>query len=341
MATTKNGIYYQDNYEESADVLADMKAMADSIEEKVITDVIKIKEEQIEQNVELEVLRDENERLRADIKGLGIESEPISGESIDLVDSADMRFSSFEIRGNSKQKDIPGEVECCGDNGNINIVVENEDKTQSQIFTIPTQQPMRSVENYGQEIRDMFINIGAKKVERHNIYRQILNGTENWSYDSSRKIFSWNSNIRAQTFSNLELPPPVYSSYYTMASWSDYPNANYNASVICYGWTYTAFRIRDDRFTTVEAFKAYLSEQYNSGTPVYFDYILATPTDIECTAEQIKVLDEIDKTIKSYKGVTHIYSTNNVGPNVKVTYFKDIDTMINNLNTALVALGGV
>ena len=40
-------------------------------------------------------------------------------------------------------------------------------------------------------------------------------------------------------------------------------------------------------------FKAWLTELYNTGTPVYLDYVLATPTLIPCTPEQVEVLNDI------------------------------------------------
>ena len=71
------------------------------------------------------------------------------------------------------------------------------------------------------------------------------------------------------------------------------------------------------------------------------DYVLETPIDIECTEEQTSILDEIDKTVKTYKGGTHMYSTDEIGANLEVTYRKDLDTMISKINTAIVAMGGV
>ena len=65
MATTRNGIYYQDDYTKSADILADMKEMAESIdgvieEEKEITEqtIQQIQETQTTQNQKIEQLDD-------------------------------------------------------------------------------------------------------------------------------------------------------------------------------------------------------------------------------------------------------------------------------------------
>ena len=84
-------------------------------------------------------------------------------------------------------------------------------------------------------------------------------------------------------------------------------------------------------YTTVDNFKAWLSEQYNAGTPVYVDYVLKVPVDIECTEEQSTVLWDIYYNAKTYDKITHIYSTDNVEPNMEVIYKKDIETLFNNI----------
>lgn len=41
MATTEEGVYYQDNYEAEGDILADMKQMAKSVDEALIKTINK------------------------------------------------------------------------------------------------------------------------------------------------------------------------------------------------------------------------------------------------------------------------------------------------------------
>ena len=50
MATTQNGIYYQDDYTKNADILADMQKMAESIDEVVQEE--KENQETIEQKIQ-------------------------------------------------------------------------------------------------------------------------------------------------------------------------------------------------------------------------------------------------------------------------------------------------
>lgn len=48
---------------------------------------------------------------------------------------------------------------------NINVIIENSDNSQSQTYTIPVQQPMRSIRT----VRDGFIQVNGEWKERHNI----------------------------------------------------------------------------------------------------------------------------------------------------------------------------
>ena len=95
--------------------------------------------------------------------------------------------------------------------------------------------------------------------------------------------------------------------------------------------------MRNIEFNEASQFKLWIIDQYNAGTPVYIDYVLAEPEEIECTAEQCEILDKIENEAKTYKGVTHIYSTDNVSPILEGTYNKDIETMINNISKGVVA----
>lgn len=74
MGRTEKGIYYQDDYNEQADVLKDMKLMAESTDKVIgenIYDDTALKQqiesvniEQIEQNTELKTLKEECKRLK-------------------------------------------------------------------------------------------------------------------------------------------------------------------------------------------------------------------------------------------------------------------------------------
>lgn len=120
MATTESGIYYQDDYNVPADILTDMKKMAESTD-KVIkenkyndtpikTDLQAIKQEQQDQNSKIEnntVENKDNTELLNQIMGL-LPSTKGEGEHVTLQDTGEARFKNFQVQGNSKQETRSG-----------------------------------------------------------------------------------------------------------------------------------------------------------------------------------------------------------------------------------------
>ena len=76
----------------------------------------------------------------------------------------------------------------------------------------------------------------------------------------------------------------------------------------------------------IESMKEYLTEQYNAGTPMKFEYEIATEEIIPYTQEQQAVIDKI---LYTYKNVTNI-SVDDELATLDITYKKDIETMFNN-----------
>lgn len=77
----------------------------------------------------------------------------------------------------------------------------------------------------------------------------------------------------------------------------------------------------------IESMKEYLTEQYNAGTPMKFEYELATEEIIPYIQEQQTVIDKI---LYTYKNVTNI-SVDDELASIDVTYKKDLETMFNNI----------
>lgn len=208
------------------------------------------------------------------------------------------------------------------------ITIPDYKPYQSQTYTIPTQKPFRKIDTY----KDTFIRKNNKRYEKHYIARKILDGTEEYNLMSSNAetgIFQYRT---ANGFiSNLKTNPDPFA--LPNIAFCNYFNkiTNLNAN-IQEGFTISGLKAIgfNTKFTSIDNFKSWLSERYNAGTPVYIDYVLETPEDIECTAEQTEILDKIENEAKTYKGITHIYSTDNVSPNMEGRYFKDIETMIRN-----------
>ena len=76
----------------------------------------------------------------------------------------------------------------------------------------------------------------------------------------------------------------------------------------------------------IESMQEYLKEQYNAGTPMIFEYELATEEIIPYTPEQQAVIDKI---LYTYKNVTNI-SVDDELATLEISYKKDIETMFNN-----------
>ena len=194
---------------------------------------------------------------------------------------------------------------------------------QSQTYTIPTQQPIRSIEiEKNTFLRDTFIKKNNKWYERHYEVEIIVDGTETINKSSSKEFFAI-----TKTMSNLDtsanainISKSNYGTGTTLGLGEGNTNNKYsfNASTIyldCYG----------SNINTVDKLKAQLAE-----TPMKIYALLKEPLDIECTEEQSTILDQIENEAKTYKNVTHMYSTDNVSSYKEVTYKKDIETLFEN-----------
>lgn len=178
------------------------------------------------------------------------------------------------------------------------------------------------------DVRDKFIlKENGKWYERHNIARKIFDGTENFNLGTNANsliyFFTNAGSIKAKSQDLLCNKLTTVTNL-----WNETENKN----LIAIRSALDSFNIMlsDTTINTVDLFKSYLTEQYNAGTPVYVDYILETPTDIECTEEQSTILFDIEQNAKTYDKVTHMYSTDNVSPVIDVTYKKDIETLFAN-----------
>lgn len=201
---------------------------------------------------------------------------------------------------------------------------------QEQNYPIPTQQPFRSIG----DTRDTFIKKDGKRYERHNIARKIFDGTENLIYTANtgnRYAYSitLNGKIKGQHskeyLSNMYKQKPEGS--WTSDGIISVSATSYNTYIFITG------------LATTSDVKAWLKELYDAGTPLCIDYILETPLDIECTPEQNEILDKLEKA-KTYKNITNIFSTDEVSAIIDVDYKRDLETILNNMQQAILSQGG-
>lgn len=203
---------------------------------------------------------------------------------------------------------------------------------KSQTYTIPTQQPMRSIG----DIRDTFIKKDGKWYERHYINRIIFNGLEDdftvRNSGDEKTTYSFNYGItNVKNFGKEYIVSNMFTYNQTSTNGKEGIGIPNNLENQIY------FQIKRSRLSDISSssealnsFKNYLKELYNSNNPLYIDYVLKTPNDIECTEEQSTILFDIEQNAKTYDKVTHMYSTDNVSPVIDVTYKKDIETLFAN-----------
>ena len=193
---------------------------------------------------------------------------------------------------------------------------------QSQTKSLYTQQPFRAIG----DVKDRFVKVDGVWDERHPVYRKIFDGTENITKSTTTEVDRFFIKIS----SDITLKEGNgFSNHFRYEQYSHAINTFYcdnnNESRIIINFSEYGTK-------TLEEFKAKLTELYNAGTPLYIDYVLEEPLLIPCTPEQVEVLESFN----TYKNVTNI-SSDSIGE-LEVTYSKDLETLYNNLNQAV--LGG-
>ncbi len=196
---------------------------------------------------------------------------------------------------------------------------------KSQKYTIPTQKTFRKIDIY----KDTFIRKNGKRYERHFGERYIFDGTEEFAMmsDSNETISRFTT--RKHDMKNSSV---LMCSHFKVIKQSELTAEETISIRDISKDNIISIIILNSRLSnvSVEGFKAWLASKYNSGTPVYIDYVLAEPEDIECTEEQIEILDKIDNEAKTYKNITHIYSTDEVSTILEGTYFTTTNEKIEN-----------
>jgi hypothetical protein len=219
----------------------------------------------------------------------------------------------------------------------INSYVPHEEQT----YSIYTQQPFRSIG----DVRDVFFKNTVDSpyydenlilngwYERHDINRVILDGTENWLIAGNNDDFS-----RYYTNTNYPLTAKrekILCSHFKYGIVTDL-NKNcigpYNGSTN-YG---VNICISNAIASNANELKTWLSNNN-----VILDYILKEPLDLPCTQSQIDILENIPST---FAGQTNVFSEDEVKAYLRAKGLKDLNTLdseINNVKQAIVALGGV
>lgn len=246
-------------------------------------------------------------------------SDILDGTSFYLENSSNKNFNLFQINGNTTQDGTPTptnpvEIENAGE-GYINVTISNSNNTQSQNFTIPCQQPMRSIG----EIRDEFVKQDGVWYEKHNLRERILVGNENWISQAQSGFYRYGL---ADSVINNETS---YASQVIIKSDSfkgiTFNNRNSDTNETIYAVSnaqqHNLF-INTKSYTTLNDFKNWLT-----GNNIKLIYLLNEPNYIECTQEQVQVLESITQA-HTYKHITNINSTDITPAFLKIQYYMEV-----------------
>lgn len=204
-------------------------------------------------------------------------------------------------------------------------IVANE----QQNYIIPIQQRMFS--------GDKFVKVDGEWKEMHTM------GTV-YSKDVSNIVVSGGAVSGVDEFYrynvNLGISNRKGGSYIRLYSnYFKYGDSRWNNKEGICGWENgQSFSLGtyNKNYDTADKLKKFLTENN-----VEFDYELAKPIYLDCTDEQIAVLDKIEQEAHTYSEVTNIYTEDEVGAIIKSNTAVDLKTVINNVVEAqLKQIGG-
>lgn len=134
-------------------------------------------------------------------------------------------------------------------------------------------QPIRKIGNYSD-------SIGSDGVITRNIKKLVLTGEETWVYESAYTRFYME--FQNSLIIGLRLTPAFCTHFQVISDGrpiADVPDDSmYSNSNVDMKWFF-----KNTEYTSVDAWKYYLTQQYQNGTPVTVWYVLATPDTTETT----------------------------------------------------------
>lgn len=199
------------------------------------------------------------------------------------------------------------------------MIVKNQElpkeyiQGHSQTKTLHMQQPFRAVK----DVKDKFVKQNGVWYEEHDINHLVFNGTENWKLDTTKEVTQVYKYYSPSLFPQKQVA--ILSNYFI-----DKVAGDNEGITVGYGQIYIA--VNKTTASTEDDFKTKLTELYDSGMPLYVDYILETPELIPCTSEQVEVLENL----QSYDKITYynVDKINNVQANIKLIYKQDINAIL-------------
>ena len=198
---------------------------------------------------------------------------------------------------------------------------------QSQTKVLYTQQPFRAIG----DVKDRFVKVDGVWYEEHNIDEYIFTGNEGWKKSSRTDVNRYYISNIINTILNASTVDILCSHFKALTSSQSDTGmigiSKYNETGLMVNVDLT-----NTELDTLDKFKAKLTELYNAGTPLYVDYILATPTLIPCTPQQSTILDQLEN-IQLYDGINYIYTTDGIEPLLTLEIYnmiEDYDLYVSN-----------
>lgn len=190
---------------------------------------------------------------------------------------------------------------------------------QSQTAIMPIQQEMLQ----GDYIED---------VEHHEWGKLVLKGDEGWEIGAANPYQTQTTYFSTQILDNLLKTEEVISNYFTYKKYlwgEDVEGIFYDLIHDCS----LRMRVNKTIASTSSELNAYLKARYDANDPIVIYYKLANAIDLELTEAQKAV---IEQKLHTYKNVTNINLSDELA-SIDVTYKKDLDTILNNLQAQIIA----
>lgn len=160
------------------------------------------------------------------------------------------------------------------------------------------------------DVRDV---LGRNEIER-SIKRVVFDGNENWSSQSSSFLNKLVFNTNIESVPN-RTTNSVGSGLCNYFKWNNAANDVANTVRFTNGSTNTIW-FYPSSFKTIDEWKSWLTEKYESGNPVTLDYVLA-----ESEYEELPIVDKIAlNSLETFDNVTYITVDSEIEPDTEVDF---------------------
>ena len=194
---------------------------------------------------------------------------------------------------------------------------------KEQNYIVPVQQSMFS--------KDKFDLLNKK--EKHYIKKLVLDGTHN--IYSSKAVGSNMIQFGTSLGFYAKENPLAISNYFKQSKYFSVVNTVVIGSNLNTAYFHIP-RESVEGDITDSAVQALLKQKADTGNPVTLWVEAEEPDELDLTDEQIEGLEQIEQAT-TYKGVTNVYTEDEVGAIIKTNTSRDLNSIINNIQEQLIA----